>query len=1164
MKTRNAPSCSSRDRLRAGAVLLLVAVSAPGGALARQQTAAPEAVAAGFTTEREIAPGESHPYTVEMPAGAFFHADVDQLGADVAVTVSGPDGASLAEIDSLTGNAGVESVSLLAETAGAYGFTVSVSADGGIGGRYAIKSVALRPATADDRSRVAAERLYYRAIQGQIEGSAESLAASLSAYADALPLWRSLGDKRLEAETLAGMGAIDLQTGNDQAAYDAFKAELPCRQVLGDRRGEAFALDDMGLVLAHHGQFDKALELHERAVEASRAASDAEAEGISLSRVAAAKAGLGRRREALEGFQTALPLLREHTEPIEVARALNEAGTLSYGFGDRTAAFAAFAEALGLARETGYPVDESTATRGVAAILADRGDRERAQELFERARTVSENVGDRQGAAQASNGLGRTYELLGDTGSAVASYTKALAGYTDLGLASEQARALNNIGAAYVSAGVDTAADARRGIGYFQKALAGWRAAGDRFDEAGTLLNLGRAYVRAGQVGRGATTLRRALAACREAGNRPDEALTLKALGDAYARQRAYGAALESYAEALPLVRRTAFAGAEATVLLGMARAERDRGRLDAARARAEEAIRQIESIRAAVVSEDFRTSYFEKAQVYYDVYVDVLMRMHRRNPKAGHDREALEASERARARSLLDLLAEARADLRADLDPQLATRIATLRDALGAAMQARLQAALAGGADAETETRLAGEIERLTNEYRAALAEARTASPRYAALTEPVPLTVEQIQREVVDTDTALVEYWLGDTASYAWAVTPDGITSVKLPEKRRIDDAARRLYELIASPPSAGTRGFGLAAPAAGGADRSAARARAERRYLAAARPLSRMLLGPLAARIGTRRLLVVADGALNYVPFGALPAPSEPKGVEEPLIATREVVSAPSATTVAVVRRETAARAPASKLIAVLADPVFDRADARVHPASGGNGAAQAADATRGFGLLALKQAAADTGAAPGGGALPRLPSTRVEAEAVKALAGTTGTMFAYDFAASREAATGGALADYRILHFATHGLLNARHPELSGLVLSLYDERGNPQSGFLATADVFDMKLGADVVVLSACETGLGREVRGEGLVGLTRGFMYAGAPRVVVSLWSVSDNATAELMKAFYRQLLAGRQRPAAALRVAQLELWRTERWRAPFYWAPFVLQGDWR
>jgi CHAT domain-containing protein len=191
------------------------------------------------------------------------------------------------------------------------------------------------------------------------------------------------------------------------------------------------------------------------------------------------------------------------------------------------------------------------------------------------------------------------------------------------------------------------------------------------------------------------------------------------------------------------------------------------------------------------------------------------------------------------------------------------------------------------------------------------------------------------------------------------------------------------------------------------------------------------------------------------------------------------------------------------------------------------------------------------------------IPRLPFTQQEATRLLALAPRTSSFGAIDFQASRATVLGGGLGQYRYVHFATHGLLNTERPQFTGLVLSLVGNRD--ADGFLRTDEIFNLRLGAQLVVLSACETGLGREKRGEGVIGLTRAFMYAGAPRVVASLWSVNDAATAELMKRFYQGMLGPKRlSPPAALRAAQLGIQKEPRWRAPYYWAAFVIQGEWR
>jgi CHAT domain-containing protein len=273
--------------------------------------------------------------------------------------------------------------------------------------------------------------------------------------------------------------------------------------------------------------------------------------------------------------------------------------------------------------------------------------------------------------------------------------------------------------------------------------------------------------------------------------------------------------------------------------------------------------------------------------------------------------------------------------------------------------------------------------------------------------------------------------------------------------------------------------------------------------------------------------------------------------------PLLVEHEIVNLPSASTLAVLRKELNDRKSVPKALAVLADPVFGTNDPRLKSSSPQASGTQPENSN-------INRRALERSATTANVSFNRLPFSRQEAEQILALVPTTERMQAFDFAANRAIATNPELQNYRIVHLATHGVLNSTQPELSGVVLSLVDEKGTLQNGFLQLRDIFNLNLPAELVVLSACETGLGKEVRGEGLVGLTRGFMYAGTPRVVVSLWSVSDRATSELMVKFYKKMLQDGLKPAAALRAAQIEMWQQKQWQAPYYWAAFTLQGEWR
>jgi CHAT domain-containing protein len=393
--------------------------------------------------------------------------------------------------------------------------------------------------------------------------------------------------------------------------------------------------------------------------------------------------------------------------------------------------------------------------------------------------------------------------------------------------------------------------------------------------------------------------------------------------------------------------------------------------------------------------------------------------------------------------------------------------------------------------------------------------AEIRERNPGYASLIEPRPLGTAEIQA-LLDPDTLLLSYTLGKERSYLWVVTPGAVASFELPGRAEIEPLARRLHQEL-----------------------SAFDVEARRREVLDAAALGRLLLGPVADRLGRQRLVVVADGALQYVPFAVLIPPG---GAADPLLVRHEIVALPSASALAVQRSVLARRPRAPKRLAVLADPIFDARDPRVKLAP------------------AVRRAAA----AERGSSFERLPASRQEAEAIAALASPGDSLVALDFAASRELVLSGRLAGFRTVHFATHGVIDAEHPALSGLVLSRVGPDGGPREGFLHLRDIYGLRLDADLVVLSGCRTALGKETRGEGMIGLTRGFLYAGARRVVASLWPVEDQATAALMRRLYGAMWTAGLPPAAALREAQLEIRRQRRWRDPYYWAGFVLEGDWR
>jgi CHAT domain-containing protein/Tfp pilus assembly protein PilF len=848
---------------------------------------------------------------------------------------------------------------------------------------------------------------------------------------------------------------------------------------------------------------------------------------------------------ALERATEALAVARSLDDVASSASALSLVGQVRAGRGEMPQALEAYEQAIAGARSIGSRRIEATALSNAGIVVSRTGQAQKALDYYARGLALARTLADRSMQVRLLGNTGAAYYDLADYRSALEHDEEALALARALGdsLAIES-RLLNNMGNAHWMLG-----DQRRALDTYMDSLALARKAGSVADESRVINNIGDAYIVLGEYQKAREHGEVALALKQRLGDLPGQAVALRNLGRASRGLGETARALDQLREALEIQRRIEERYAVPGTLIDLATVERDRGHLSEALAYALEAIERAESLRSLVAGSEARALFAADRQDAYEFHVDLLMRLHVQDPAAGHAAAALQASERARARALLESLIEARADIRQGVDPALLDRERAVQARLSEG-SARLSRLLTGKPDAEAVTAARADLERVTADYRRLQVEIRQHSPRYAALTQPQPLGLEAIQRDVLDGETTLLEYMLGEERSYLWVVTSTSLESHELPRRAEIEEAARRVYDLLVTRQR---RTGALASSRTSIAD-------ADARLATDAMALSRIVLGPIARRLRESpgdRLAVVASGALEYLPFGALPVPvAGDGGRPEPLIATHEVVNLPSASALTEIRRAMATRTKPHRTIAVLADPVFDTGDPRVARTS------RAAAPPPSENRAELQRAVRSFAQSPG--LLSRLPFSRQEAEAIAALAPSGSVTKLTDFQARRPAVTDGSLSGHSIVHFATHGLLHDEQPELSGLVLSLVDEGGGSQDGFLRMHEIYNLHLPAEVVVLSACQTALGKRIKGEGLVGLTRGFFYAGAARVVASLWQVDDLATAELMKRFYRGMLKEGLRPAAALRAAQREMASSRNWSAPYYWAGFVLQGDWR
>jgi len=982
-------------------------------------------------------------------------------------------------------------------------------------------------------------------------------------YAEqALPIYRELKNRMGELNALTTLGDSYNLVSRNEKAIEYLEPALVISRELKNRAGELNALTTLGESYNWVGRSEKAIEYLEPALAISRELKNRAGEASALYWLGVAYRRLSRYQKAIECLEPALAMSREMKDRGLEGNALGELGVVYGNLSDNERSIEYLEPALVIARELKHLGVEANVLTNLGVAYRRLGHYEKGIEYLEQALASSRERKDRGAEAYALKQLGESYSGLGRNEKAIEYYEPALAISREVKNRELEAFSFGALGRAYIGL-----SQSEKAIPYFEQALAIYRETKDRSNEAGRLDDLGFAYINLKRPEKAIEYLEQALAISREVKFAGNEMAALEHLGLAYNRLSRPGKAIECYEQALVISHGVHARDHEATITYGLASAERSQGNLSAARTHLEESLTIAESLRSDEISSpELRASFLTTVQDIYHLYTEVLMRQHHAQPTKGFDALAVETSERQRARSLLDLLTERRADLEQGVDVALLERERSLHKQLNEKAQLLTQA------KPEQVDALKNEISQLETDYERAQAAIRKASPHYAALVQPQPLKVTEIQAQL-DADTLLLEYSLSEDHSYLWAISRESLSSYELPKGELIEKSAREVYGLL----TARSTSKRDETPA----QRQTRIIEAEAKLRAAAEELSRMILAPVAAQLGNKRVVVVADGALQYIPFAMLPEPSVVHGQSslakknaprttdngQPLIVKHEVVSVPSASALAIQRRELAGRLPAPRMLAVIADPVFDRSDERFKTVATDAGSDKT-PATNADDARSIEHLAGTSGDKSDVKTvrmvIPRLPYTRQEANKLMALTPEGSSFEAIDFQASRETALDPALSQYRYVHIATHGLLDTERPGLSALVFSMLDAEGRPQNAFLRANDIYNLKLPAELVVLSACQTGLGKEIKGEGLVGLTRGFMYAGAARVVVSLWNVNDKATADLMTKFYEKMLKQGQAPAAALRAAQVEMWKQQQWQSPYYWAAFTMQGEWR
>ena len=966
-----------------------------------------------------------------------------------------------------------------------------------------------------------------------------SLLSAIAKYREAQARAQTVGNYEMAAEMATQAGEVYFVLSKYKDALEQYSTARSHWRRVRNRSGEMRALNLIGYVHIYSGQSKMGLDLALKALNYHRQNRHSDsAEALRMEAEAENCAGeanylLSRLYRSREHFQRALDLwTAANDRKGEALATLN----LAYGYGDLGYVQRAqdlFAKSLSLYQAEGDKRGEALALTAIGTAHSFAGEKQTALDKHSEAMELLRVIGDHAGEAVALNSIGKVYEDLNQLPTALNNYKQALELYQQQGNIEFASVTKLYVGRTYKEMG-----EKQLALQFFTESLNDSRLVGQRQIMAYALSAISAIESESEKKNEALAQLQQVVRVYQKMGGRRGQANALNQLADIYHAANQNRTALVYRKRALNLFRAADDKQGEATALYELAVVEAELGDLANALRHVKQSNDVIEVLRSQIISPQLRSSYYESVRKHAELYIDLLMRLGQSNGDKSAAASAFEISEHAHARSLLEVLGEASAQIRQGVEPALLDDERVLQQKLGALALHKMRLLENNAGPAELEL-VVQDIQALTTSYRELETRIKQQSPRYANLVQPQPLSFEQIQKQLSG-DAILLEYTLGAERSYLWAITKDSLTAYPLKARDEIEDQVKSVCKLLIARQTMNESDPGKYVDQV---------AKADAEYWQQAGRLSEMLLGPVADAIKGKTILVVADGAIHYLPFEALPEPGKTilQGSPEPppLIVDHEVVSLPSASILATIRQTSRTSSNENKLIAILADPVFSVDDSRVSKSIPVPSPQryQFSDAI----------------------SLSRLPATKDEAQSIMTIVPAGAGMMAMGFDADRTMALSSELGQYKIVHWATHGVVDVENPEMSGIFFSMVGPDGNSKTGFVQLHDIYNMDLShSELVVLSACETALGKEVRGEGLVGLSRGFIYAGASSVVASLWKVDDRATNQLMTQFYKGLFEEGLTTSAALRQAKLKVWQQPRYRMPFYWAAFELQGEYR
>ncbi|MFY9227354.1 MAG: tetratricopeptide repeat protein [Blastocatellia bacterium] len=1052
--------------------------------------------------EEKLTFKEKHVYRIALEQKDFLLVTLEQKGIDVIIQVIDPNGQKLADVNNLASPMGQEALVMIADLSGDYQLVIKVADEKVPVGGYEIKVQEKRPATQKDVALLEGRELQAEADFLYAQNTKENFLQALKFYQQAVELFQTAEDKKGQASCLRGVALCYYSLNENLKSIECYEKSLTLWTELGQRYSQAATLLAIGGVYYIIDDYQLALNYYEQALPIWIEIKDRYGEGYTLAAIGNAKVSTGDYFKAVECYYQSIQAYQDLSN-------LNAEGTARFSLSNAFYLLGELNESLSNYQQT----------------LA----------LFQATK-------DKKGQASTYTNLGLVYAGLKNKDLSLENYNKAIALYQEQN--EPIAEAFTRLG---VSASHLLFEENDKALEVGNQSLEIFLKAKDKRGEAIALSNIGRVYFASGDKEK----------------------------------------AKENYQKAIDIFRSLGYRSGEAAMLYGLASVALELGNINEAQSQIEAALKIVNSPTLKITEQEIKEFNFTALRSYFDLYIDVLMQLHKNNSNVGYDLQAFQVNEQARARFLQDILTSIRPTI-SGIDSQLLAKERKVNQLIRNKTRSQMKL-LSAEYTAEQLTSVSKDLEKFAKEYEVIQADIKEKYPRYAELMYLSSISVKDLQQRL-GKDTILLEYWLGQQYSYLWLITNNKVESFELPSRLEIEQQVNKFHQLLRArndkiryykgkPLNQPTTHNltkdqikDLAKLLAEGKPIDKAVSPAEKDAQAAelASILGQILLQPVATKLAKSKLLIVGEGALHFIPFAALINPAD-ETKKTPLLVDHEIAYLPSALSLITSQNTNNERKNLKPSVAIFADPILSVVDERLNKKALKD---KEENPTTPSILLSLKdparqsvelayRAAEDTGILNEGYRIPRLPVAAQEAKQLAAILIKEKPKEILETEMTRKVLSSEELKQHSILHFASYAFINSKHPAISGIALSLFDTVGKEQDNFLRLKDLYNLELTAYLVIFSAGGTTLNGEVRAEGFYALSRGLMYSGVSRTMLSLWTVNEDARVELMSKFYQELLKQKQlKPSVALRNAQLAILEDKRWQSPYYWAGFMVVGN--